>query len=374
MKRKLKNLILASLLLLSSLPVFALEEYVSHVYTEIDKAFSDRSEQILDGILKKYQEDKYYYLMENYSMKKVRRLIISKDYDFAITADFVIIDNNLENEEAVELYATISEAYEAQKLLVYQNEELERKEELRVENLKEAQRVSAEKQYNTITTSSGNVVYVTGKDGGQLSRSGWDLNIGIVPGFVTNSASGLKTISIGFGYDLGYYRILKSYNIGCDASGSFEFLKAPLSAVQDNSIFFSGNVKGKIAFRDLTDKFFIRAGIDAQGLLQGDVTKVAYDQTLQKTIISPTIGVKLVDIPLGNMMFDMSTDWLMAHLWTDGLKFAMSFDSSLKIPFAELERVRLNFVVGLKDVVFMKQNGFENRLNLVLALGGCNVK
>ena len=92
MNRKLKNLILAVLLCAAAFPVFALEEYVSLVYKEIDVAFANRSDENLDKILQKYQGDDYYFLMENYSMKKVRRLIIINDYEFAMNADLVIID------------------------------------------------------------------------------------------------------------------------------------------------------------------------------------------------------------------------------------------------------------------------------------------
>ncbi|MCQ2573758.1 MAG: hypothetical protein MJ182_07670 [Treponema sp.] len=374
MKRKLKNLVLAACLLFMALPVFALEEYVSLVYKEIDVAFADRSDVTLDEILQRYQGDTYYFLMENYSMKKVRRLILINDYEFALDADLVIIDNNLDNIEAVELYATITDAYEMQKAVQRLAEEKQKAEEQRLVVLKEEQRDNVAKKYNTVKTSDGNVVYTTGKNGGQFSYSGWNFDIGLAPGFISNSATGLNSISVGLGMDIGYYRILNNTNLGGDVSGTFKFLNESVSTQKDNSIFFDGSLMFKIAFHDFTDKLFLRAGVDIEGCIQGNAATTVYDRDLQSTLFSPAIGIKLVDISLGNMAFAMSTDYLMAHLWTDNLKFAMRLDSTLSIPFATMEKVDLNFIVGLKDVMFMKDSGFENRMNLVFALGGRNVR
>lgn len=374
MKRKLKNLVLAACLLFMALPVFALEEYVSLVYKEIDVAFADRSDVTLDEILQRYQGDTYYFLMENYSMKKVRRLILINDYEFALDADLVIIDNNLDNTEAVELYATITDAYEMQKAVQRLAEEKQKAEEQRLVVLKEEQRDNVAKKYNTVKTSDGNVVYTTGKNGGQFSYSGWNFDIGLAPGFISNSATGLNSISVGLGMDIGYYRILNNTNLGGDVSGTFKFLNESVSTQKDNSIFFDGSLMFKIAFHDFTDKLFLRAGVDIEGCIQGNAATTVYDRDLQSTLFSPAIGIKLVDISLGNMAFAMSTDYLMAHLWTDNLKFAMRLDSTVSIPFATMEKVDLNFIVGLKDVMFMKDSGFENRMNLVFALGGRNVR
>ena len=93
--KRLKRLLVASIMLLCAGHVFALEDYVSDVYHEIDTAFQQKSETGLNVVLQENQGDKYYYLMENYATKKVRRLIITNDYEFAMNAILVIIDNNI---------------------------------------------------------------------------------------------------------------------------------------------------------------------------------------------------------------------------------------------------------------------------------------
>lgn len=377
MNRKLKNLILTIFFCAAAMPVFAVEEYVSLVYKEIDVAFANRSDENLDKILQKYQGDNNYFLMENYSMKKVRRLIIINDYEFAMDADLVIIDNNLDNIEAVELYATITDAYEMQKAVERLAEEKRKAEEIRLVNLKEEQRGSAAKQYNTIKTSTGNTVYVTGKDGGQLTYNGFNYSLGLVPGLVTNKSNtgaenNLTEIALGVGFDFGYYTMLKNMNVGVDVGFSARPMSFSFEGT-DESIFFDGNISLKIAFRDFMDKLFIRAGVVDVGCFQGRITE-NFNQELQKNLISPAIGIKLQEVPLGNIFLTADFDWLAAHLYTKGLDAAAQMNVLFSIPFGSTEKINMDFIIGVKDTMFMKETGFENRMNFVLALGGRNVK
>ena len=117
-KKRLKTFLMALLFFAAAGSAFAVEEYVSAVYKEIDIIFVKKADKELETILRQNVEDKYYYLMENYTKKKVRRLIIDNEYEFAMTAIYIIIDNNIdgdfEDEDAVDLYAAIAEAYEIQ--------------------------------------------------------------------------------------------------------------------------------------------------------------------------------------------------------------------------------------------------------------------
>lgn len=72
MKRSVKKIItLAVFALISGIvPAFAIDAYVTVIYREVDIAFVDRSNTELDGILSKSNEDRNYYLIENYTMKK----------------------------------------------------------------------------------------------------------------------------------------------------------------------------------------------------------------------------------------------------------------------------------------------------------------
>ena len=115
MNMKIKALLAAAIIAGSTSTLFAVEEYVSDIYKQIDTVFSKKSDTELNAILVSNQNDRYYYLIENYTEKKIRRLIVANDYDFALTATEIVIENNLDNERAVEMYSSIQDAYEVQK-------------------------------------------------------------------------------------------------------------------------------------------------------------------------------------------------------------------------------------------------------------------
>jgi hypothetical protein len=57
---------------------FGIDIYVSELYQEIDIAFLNHSDVELDRILGSNQDDENYYLLENYTLKKIRRLVVKK--------------------------------------------------------------------------------------------------------------------------------------------------------------------------------------------------------------------------------------------------------------------------------------------------------
>ena len=65
--KKMKKILTVLLMLFISSSVFAIEEYVSEIYKEIDAVFVKKSEKELSAILQKNQNDPYYYLIENYT-------------------------------------------------------------------------------------------------------------------------------------------------------------------------------------------------------------------------------------------------------------------------------------------------------------------
>ena len=111
MKRKLFTFLVGIVLSVCAVQkVFAVDVYIVELYKQIDGAFSDKSDRELDAVLSNNNEDSNYYLLENYTMKKIRRLVIDKEYDFALQSNLIVIDNNLDNAEAVEMYSVIAAA------------------------------------------------------------------------------------------------------------------------------------------------------------------------------------------------------------------------------------------------------------------------
>lgn len=369
---KLKILISLCIILFSSANVFALEEYVTEVYREIDSCFAKKSEADLNALLAKYSKDKYYYLMENYTQKKIRRLIVNNEYNFAMDATLAVIENNLDNEEAVEMYSIISDAYEIQRKHEQEIEHQKELEEARLRIAKEKQRGNVEKEYVSAQKASGGSVYVTGKET-KLSSYSWKLNFGLADGLMLiETKNNLNTfhygVSLGFDYE---YMIEKKAVIGADIFAGVQFLG--MAEEKDLvPLLGDGEIALKFASQQVLKNVFIRTGFNV--IMSGESKKATNIGNVVQGFYSPFIGLKLENIRLGAVRMSLGADWLAGHLFTENIKVAAGVSANAEIPFATLEKVKLNFNIGVKDKIFLKDdNGMENRASVILAIGVENV-
>ena len=392
--RKLKILSLSVLLICSSGPLFALEEYVSEIYKQIDTCFSAKDDTKLNSILSKNVNDKYYYLMENYTQKKIRRLIVNNDYDFAMEATLALIENNLDNEEAVEMYSVISDAYEIQRKHELELQQKKEQELARLQQEKEKQRGSVEKEYVPATKTSSGSVYVSGKET-NLTSSNWRVKLGMVDlTHLFDVESSIASLHYGVAVDYNYnYTLGNKSVIGFDIFGTAQFLAIPLGG--DNSsaeveegldeleeieteaadtivpLLADAEAAIKYAIGSFSKNLFIRVGFNA--IITGKSEKAPLTKSILDNFYSPFIGIKLEQLSLGNIKVDLGADWLAGHLFVKNIKAAAGASLNFSFPFAELEKVKLNLNVGLRDKFFLKNEGMENRASVILAIGVENV-
>ena len=223
--RKLKALSAFLLLAIFSNKAFALEEYVSEIYKQIDTCFTAKDETKLNDVLSKNTKDKYYYLIENYTQKRIRRLIVNNDYSFAMDATLALIENNLDNEEAVEMYSVISDAYEIQRKHEAELEHQRQLEIARIEMEKEKQRGNVEKEYVAASKTSGGSVYVTGKET-KLTSYNWKASLGMIDLLhLFDKQGGINSLHYGVALDFRYeYTMENKMVIGTDIFAGFQFL------------------------------------------------------------------------------------------------------------------------------------------------------
>ncbi|MBP5519856.1 MAG: hypothetical protein J6X84_04685 [Treponema sp.] len=351
--------------------LFALEEYVSEIYKQIDDCFGSKNEKKLAALLSKNNNDRYYYLIENYTQKKIRRLIVNNDYNFAMEAILVVIENNLDNEEAVEMYSVISEAYEIQRKHEAELERQRQMELARIEMEKEKQRENVEKEYVAAKKTTGGAVYVSGKET-KLTSSNWKIALGIAdvlhlydkPGDISSFHYG---VSLDYRYE---YTLDNKMVIGTDVFGGVQFMGF---ADEDKLVplVVDADLDLKTSFPQLSKDLFFKVGFDV--LLAGK-SKTAIDTGyVVEKLFSPTIGIKMERIPLGQAKIDLGADWLAGHLFVKDINFAGGASMNIEIPFAEMEKVKLNFNIGVRDKFFFKTEGMENRASVILAIGVENV-
>lgn len=371
--KKIKLLVILVVLFFTASSVFAVEEYISNIYKQIDQIFIIKSESQLNSVLSDNNEDKNYYLIENYTEKKIRRLIVNNDYDFAMTAIVIVIENNIDNEQAVEMYSVIADAYKLQQEHEAEVEYQRQLEVARLEKEKEKQRVAVDKEYVAAkNTSSGKQVYVTGKET-NLTSYKWKIDIGLADisflydgvGKITNLHYGP---AIGFNYE---YTLENKANIGAELFASIQPLGIPIS--NENALIpLLADADASLKFApSALPNFFFSAGFGA--IVTGKPTDSVEIKTVADTMYTPLVGIKLERIPLGRVKVDLGADWYAGHLFYNNIKFAMGADMNLQFPFADLEKVSLSLNVGIRDKFIMKDAGIENRASLILAVGVENV-
>jgi 6-pyruvoyl-tetrahydropterin synthase len=381
------RIFISSILFMMAISLFAVEPYVSDVYSSIDNAFTNNDKNNLDRILSGYQNDKNYYLMENYTLKKIRRLIIDKEYDFAMDSILIVIENNIDNESAVEMYSSISDAYDLQKKYEENQAMLKKREEERLAIIKESERPAVEKEYEKISTEKGKTVYTTKVDKRELSYS-WDGALGLVDlGYITSADGGISLLNYGISLDFNYVYDFDYVSFGIDGSAAIKFLKF-MDTGSNLSLLADLQLIPKLSIRKFSKNFFLRMGV--AGFITGKTDNISSlpesqwktyqilkktngDNSIQGTFITPAVGVQIADLSLGIMKFDLAVDYYPGHLYTNNLNFAAGAEANLTIEFAKLDEIRLFFNIGLKDKFLLKDTGIENRADFVLAIGVGNV-
>ena len=372
--RRIKTFFSVMIFLFASVSLFAVDEYISKIYKQLDKIFQEKSENTLNNVLSDNNQDKNYYLIENYTEKKIRRLIVNNDYDFAMTAIIIVIENNLDNEQAVEMYSIISEAYEVQKAYETEQEQKRQLELARIEMEKEKQRVNVDKKYvSTSKTDTGKSVYISGKET-KLSSYSWKAMLGFLDlAWLMESTSGLNNLAYGVSLSGRYeYTFPNDVIFGGEIFADGHFLS--FTQEKESIIPVFGEVEGLLKFStaEISKNLFFRLGFG--GIYTGKDSKAVNTVSIADTLLTPIVGVNFQKIKLPFANLDIGADWYAGHLFAQSnLNFAMGVNMNLEFAFASMDEVALNLNIGLRDKIFVKQGGFENRASLIFAVGVENV-
>ena len=365
----LKRLALSLLLLglVFTAPVFAIEQYVMVIYKQVDVCFLDKNDQELNSVLQGNVSDDNYYLIENYTMKKIRRLVVDEDYEFALQANLIVIDNNLDNLEAVELYSTISSALEKQQEQERRQAEKEAAVQAKFEEELKKQKTATVKLYNTSVTENGKEVYVADKND-KYTALNWAFRFNMANVMLINqNDNGYRSLryGIGAGFNLDY--CWDKFSLGIDAD--YNYIMMNFDTNNDETFLSSFMVAPKIGFGKLGRYLMIRGGF--AGLINMDLSEGT--ATIQPTFYSPIAGLSLNNVNFGGVTFGAGADYYIATITNDDINFAMSADCNFSIPMKKMEKIQVSFNAGLKDIILIKPNRIENRASAILAIGVENV-
>ncbi len=352
------------------LPVYAQNEDLSVVYLELDAAFSSKSADSINAILKNNQKSSNYTLYEKYTMKKTRQLIIEDDLSFAKDASLVIIDNNLENYDAVELYSYIDKAIANE--VAYQAEQ-ERQRQLAAEKqaiaeAKIRRQIQNSGSYQNVSTVSGQTIYMKDTETA-AGGTNWIFTIGIAD-LLFQNVSDTSFTSFKYGLCVGFDFLMNTESciIGADISGSFNMLTNNTDEKEQE---YTGSFKfvPEIAFATFARHVFLRAGF--AGFYMGSNNRKITGSA--PTFYSPVIGVGLNRITIGKNRISAFYDFLPGTFAYDSINTAMDMGTSILVPLAKNGATEIGVKLGFSDLLLMKDEGIDNRFKAVIGIGVGNV-
>ena len=352
------------------------------VFNRIDMAIAAKSPDAISKVLSDNRNSPNYPRIENYTLKKTRQLIITDNLEFARQTSLAVIDNNIENFDAVELYSYIDKAILNQQAANQAAENRRRLEEERIaaRNAKSKQKLENRGNYQVVNTASGQEVYVNEQQA-SFSSWVWTVKLGLA-NFVYQKVGEPDYSSLKYGLAVGaniFYpseRLIIGTDIFADAhivtfmsDGAKEDSSANENEIPQE-FFISGHFVPEFAFADLSKHLFFRAGAAAHMLASHERERTGS----YKTFITPVLGLAIDNLHVGDSQMRIYYDYDIGHLMQEELTSAMEFGGSMLLPMAVNDKTKFGIELGLQDLLLMKkEGGIENRTKIIFAIGVGNV-
>ncbi len=359
-------------------------EEISDTYRRIDMAIASRSSDSISKILSENKSSPNYKMIENYTLKKTRQLIITDNLEFARQTSLAVIDNNIENFDAVELYSYIDKAILNQQAANQAAENRRRLEEERIaaRNAKSKQQLANRGNYQVVNTASGQEVYVNEQQS-SFSSWIWTVKLGLAD-FVYQKITDPDYSSLKYGLALGanIFRPSERFVIGADIFADAHIVTfSTEGGIEQNSssnaksekpqeFFISGRIVPEFAFSDLSKNLFFRAGVSAHMLASNDRDRTGTTDTF----VSPVVGIALDNVNFGEAVIRLFYDYDLGHIAYESIKTAMEFGGSILLPMAVNDKTKVGIELGAQNLLMMKDaGGVENRAKITFAIGVGNV-
>lgn len=330
------------------------------VYEMIDTAFRDKNSDSVSSILASCRLEKNYYQYEEYVLQKTRALLLSNQLDLIQSMCMAIIDNNLDNTDALNLYVTVEKSVAKRNARQKALQEQREAEAAYVAQATEREKESIRKDYNTIdNTTSGQTVFVSPVTSNYYSDFTWSIGFNIAE-LCYRYAGGKFSANFGVGIagDL-VYRGAKT-SIGADFFVDAGVLNFTAEDTSMNELSFIP----MIAFTKINEDFFFRAGFSQMQIVSSN----NFD-----AFSTPVLGLGIKNIKKGDMSFGGYVDYYLGHIFQDNMKaaFGAGLQSTYKI--GHVGNVNLSLFTNLKQSLFVLTDGIDSRTRITIGLGvECN--
>ncbi len=303
-----------------------------------------------------------YDKLESFVLMRSRDELITNDLDFALALSLCVIDNNLDNFEAVALYTSIERA------VVARDEKLRsEQEQAQVEKMKKTAVVTKDKdkiqkEYKTITNSvSGETVYLDQEFDMYYLPVTWGVDLGLADlSYMTDPLSN----SIRYGLSIAGNVFYRSEELYAGMEAFFDAALISFPALPN--LVFSVEAVPTFSFPRVLRNMYYRIGY------AGIYSSVANNSFLPPAFSSPVIGAGFRDVRFGVFFFDGSLDYYIGHLFYENFFFAANAKVNFYLPLADLDTIDVGLNLGLRDIIAATAQGLHNQIKFVISVGVWN--
>lgn len=322
------------------------------IYEQIDTAFRDKKPDSVSNLLSSCRQDKSYADYEEYVLQKTRALLLSNQLDLIQSMCLAIIDNNLDNQDAVNLYTTVEKSVAKRNARQKALEEQRKAEAEYVAQATQREKESIRKDYNTIeNTTSGQTLFVAPVTSKYYSDFTWSMALNIAE--IGYRLAKTSSINYGVGVSGDFYYRSEDFSLGTD----FFIDTSVLNFNQADISMSEVSLTPGLAFTSLNEDFFFRLGFSQM------------KTTNEKSFITPTVGFSLKNIAFNNFRLGFYADYYLGHIFEDNMK--TGFGAGLQSAFllGNLGNVNLALFINFRESLFVLNDGIDSRSRITIGFG-----
>lgn len=351
-----RNCLILFIVLIFQFSLYSVED--SNLKDKIDTAFMRQSESDLTKILLDSKTNSNYSEVENYVLAKSRECLIYNRLEYAQFATLSLIDINLDNFDALDLYTRISQALSDRVQIEQKKEEIRLAQVAQEKVEAEEVRENFEKDFSQTVTGEGANVYFTAPEDIRYSPFNWSAQIGLI-GLSFMSTPSVNSLKFGVEGNGEFFYNTDTIGVGAEAKIATHMI----SFVGSENFIFDFKIVPAISFYDLSRNAYFRLGFTG---MFGDPIK---DGTSVKSFLSPLIGFEWKNINVGSTKSRVYFDYLFGHFAYDELKAAFDLGWRTIIPFSDQGHFSINSFIDFTDTVIITGVGVENNVKLTIGFG-----
>ncbi len=324
----------------------------------LDTAFIRQSRAELTRILEQTQSTPTYRDVETYAIKKIREALIFNRLEFAEFASLSLININLNNFEALDLYTRIGTALAAR-------QEQERQEEtVRLAELKEEQKqiepvsVAVEQDFEQRVSADGQNVYFDLSELSRFSPFNWGVNAKLVSlSLLSNPAQmGMK---YGVGLAGEFFYNASSISIGSELDLSAYII----TLLGDENLVSDFTIVPAIAFLDLSEHLYFRVGF------KGIFDNASGENSYNASFLTPLFGLEWKKIEIGSTQTRVAFDYLIGHIALENVQTAFDLGLRTIVPITDLGSFTFNALFDFSNTLILINNDIQNNAKFTIGLG-----